>query len=67
MCTPIPIAIIAKVEPYNNTIAFLFDDLYHERNLLPKYNTVMRKWLRISNSSIGAWSGVFRGPSRTRS
>lgn len=31
--TPIPIAITAKVKPYNNTVIFLFDDLYHERNL----------------------------------
>jgi hypothetical protein len=31
--TPTPIAVTAKVKPYNNTVIFLFDDLYHERNL----------------------------------
>ena len=31
--TPMPIAVTAKVMPYNNTAIFLFDNLYHERNL----------------------------------
>jgi len=31
--TPRPRAVTAKVKPYNNTVRFLIDDLYHERNL----------------------------------
>ena len=31
--TPIRRAVTAKVKPYNNTVKFLLDDLYHERNL----------------------------------